>query len=136
MFKDVAYVEAGMCVRDIAKLMQDEGVGCAPVKENGKVMGIITDRDITCRVVATGHDPETTTAKEIMTGDVSFCFDNDLLRDAADVMGKKRVRHLPVLNRDEELVGLLTVDDLAWQTDHKLLGQVIERIQMARKYGR
>jgi CBS domain-containing protein len=51
-------------------------------------------------------------------------------------MGKKRVRHLPVLDRNEELVGLLTVDDLAWQTDYDLLGQVIERIHMAHKSGR
>jgi CBS domain-containing protein len=131
MSKDVTYVEPGMSVTDIAKLLSDEDIGCVPVKENGKVIGIITDRDITCRVTANDRDPATTTAKEIMTGDVSCCFEDDLLRDAAEVMEKKRIRRLPVVDRDEELVGLLTADDLAWHTDHTLLGEVIERVYEA-----
>jgi CBS domain-containing protein len=128
---DVVYVEPGMCVADIAKLLRDGEIGCVPVRENGKVIGIITDRDISCRVTANDRDPATTTAKEIMTGEVSCCFEDDLLSDAAEVMEKKRVRRLPVLDRDEELVGLLTADDLAWHTDHMLLGEVIERVYEA-----
>lgn len=128
MSKQVADVNPGMCVRDIAKLLRDEEIGCVPVKENGKVIGIITDRDITCRVTAGDQDPATTTAKEIMSGDVSCCFEDDLLSDAAKVMEQRRVRRLPVLNREKELVGLLTADDLAWHTDHTLLGEVVERV--------
>ncbi|MCP5117526.1 MAG: CBS domain-containing protein [bacterium] len=63
-----------------------------------------------------------------MPGEVSCCFEDDLLVDAAGIMEKKRVRRLPVLNRNEELVGLLTADDLAWHTDHILLGTVMESV--------
>ncbi len=131
MSGDVASVVTETCLTEIAKLMRDENVGCVPVKENGKVIGIITDRDIMCRVIASGRDPATTTAKAIMTEDVSCCFEDDLLVDAAGIMAEKRVRRLPVLNRDEELVGLLTADDLAWQTDQMLLGTVIQSVYAA-----
>lgn len=126
MSRDVATVEVEACVTDIAQLMRDQVIGCVPVKEDGKVIGIITDRDIMCRVTAYGRDPATTTAKAIMTGDVSFCFEDDSLFKAAQIMVEKRVRRLPVLSRDEELVGVLTADDLASHTDHMLLGRVIE----------
>jgi CBS domain-containing protein len=128
MSKDVVSVKAETWVTDIAQLMRDQVIGCVPVKEDGKVIGMITDRDITCRVTASGSDPATTTAKAIMTGDVSCCFEDDSLVKAAEIMAKKRVRRLPVLNRDEELVGLLTTDDLAGHTDHMLLGEVVESV--------
>ncbi len=131
MSSDVVSVDMEACLMDIAKLMRDQDVGCVPVKENGKVIGMITDRDITCRVTASGRDPGTTTAKTIMTSDVSCCFEDDLLFKAAEVMAEKQVRRLPVLNRNEELVGLLTVDDLAWHTDHLLLGTVIQSVYEA-----
>jgi len=128
MSGDVVSVDSETCVTHIAKLMRDESVGCVPVKENGNLIGIITDRDITCRVTANGRDPATTKAKAVMTGDVSCCFEDDLLVDAAGIMEKERVRRLPVLNQDEELVGLLTADDLTWHTDHILLGTVMQSV--------
>ena len=131
MSRDVESVDPETCVADIAQLMRDEVVGCVPVKEDGKVIGIITDRDITCRVTAGGRDPATTTAKAIMTGDVSCCFEDDSLVKAAEIMEKKRVRRLPALNQDEDLVGLLTADDLAWHTDRMLVGEVIQTIYEA-----
>lgn len=128
MSKNVKPIGPGICVIDIAKLLRDESIGCVPVTENDKVIGIITDRDITCRVTANDRNPATTIAKEIMTGDVSCCFEDDLLVDAARIMEKKRVRRLPVLDRKEELVGMLTADDLAWHTDHALLGEVVASV--------
>lgn len=125
MSKDVASVTAETCVAEIARRLRDEMIGCVPVTDGGKVVGIITDRDITCRVTAAGLDPVTTTAKAIMTTNVSVCFEDDLLGDAAKIMGDRRVRRLPVLDRNEELVGLLTADDLAWHTDSLLIGRVI-----------
>jgi len=124
----VASVKADSCITDIAQFMRDERVGCVPVIEDGKIIGIITDRDITCRAIASGRDPATTTAEAIMTSDVSCCFEDDLLVKAAEIMAEKGVRRLPVLNQDEEMVGLLTADDLALHTDHLLLGNVIESI--------
>ena len=131
MSRDLQSVEVETSITDIAQLMRDQVVGCVPVKEDGKVIGIITDRDITCRVTASGRDPATTTAKAIMTDDVSCCFEDDSLVKAAEIMEKKRVRRLPVLNQDEDLVGILTADDLAWHTDRMLVGEVIQTIYEA-----
>lgn len=131
MSRDVESVGAESCVMDVAQLMRDQVIGCVPVKKDGKVIGIITDRDITCRVTVSGRDPATTTAKEIMTSDVSCCFEDDTLTKAAEIMAEKRVRRLAVLNRDEDLVGLLTADDLAWQTDNMLLGKVVGPMRRA-----
>jgi CBS domain-containing protein len=128
MSKDVASVKADVTVAEIAQLMRDQAVGCVLVKEDGKVTGIITDRDIMCRVTASGSDPATTTAKAIMTGDVSCCFEDATLFEGAEIMAEKRIRRLPVVNRDEELVGLLTADDLSWHTDCVLLGEVIQSL--------
>ncbi len=128
MSGEVASVEVDAYVTDIAQLMRAEGVGCVPVMEDGKLIGIITDRDIMCRVTASGDDPATTTAKAIMTSNVSYCFVDDLLAKAAGIMVENGVRRLPVLNQNEEMVGLLTADDLALHTDHMLLGNVIEGI--------
>lgn len=133
MSKDVKPIGPEICVTDIAKLLRDEKVGCVPVKEDNKVIGIITDRDITCRVTANDRNPAITVAKEIMTGDVSCCYEDDLLAHAARIMEKGRVRRLPVLDRNEELVGMLTADDLVWHTDHTLLGEVVAKVSELHK---
>ena len=67
----------------------------------------MADRDIACRSVAAGKDPETTHVADIMTRNVSTCYDDDLLSDAAHVMERKHVRRLPVLTHDGDLVGML-----------------------------
>ena len=129
MRKQVFTVTTGQTLSDAAQFMWDHDFGSVPVVDQShRVVGMITDRDITCRVTASGHNPATTTAKAIMTGDVSCCFEEDPLVKAAEIMEEKRVRRLPVHNQDEVLVALLTADDLAWHTDHTLLGEVIETV--------
>ncbi len=110
---DVECVSPDMSLTDIGKTMRDQEIGCVLVKENGQLIGIITDRDMTCRVIANGLNPTTITATAIMSKPVSHCFDDALLVDAAHIMLEKQVRRLPVLDRDKRLVGILTVDHLS-----------------------
>jgi CBS domain-containing protein len=112
-------------VRDCARKMDQVGVGLLPVSENGKLVGVVTDRDICCSVVARDRDPATVTVREIMTSDVASCFEEQDCTEAARLMEDKRVRRLPVINRQQAMTGLLSVDDLA-RCSHDLAGQVLE----------
>lgn len=100
-------------VTDVAKKMNEYHVGSIPVCDEGKnVVGIITDRDITLRCVATGKDTNTTGASEIMTTSVCCCKSDTDVQDATKLMADMQVRRIPVLEKDK-LVGMLTVGDLA-----------------------
>lgn len=128
MSPNAASVGPETSAKDIARVLRDRKIGCVPVMENDRLIGMITDRDITIRTVAEGRDAGSATARDIMSAPVCVCHEDDLLADAAQIMEDNHVRRLPVLDRDERLVGILTSDDLAWHTDHRLLGDVIQSV--------
>jgi CBS domain-containing protein len=113
MSSDVECVSPDMSLTDIGKTMREQEIGCVLVEENGQLIGVITDRDMTCRVIAYGLDSLTITAREIMSKPVRYCFDDALLVDAAHIMREKQIRRLPVLDREKRLVGILTGDHLS-----------------------
>lgn len=112
-------------VRECARRMDRTGTGMLPVWQDGKLLGVITDRDICCRAVAAGRDPTAMTAREIMSSDVASCLETQDCAEAARMMEAKHVRRLTVMNRDHAVVGLLSVDDLA-RFSHALAGEVLE----------
>ncbi len=120
----VEWIAPDICLRDTAKKMETTGVGSLPVEENDKLIGIITDRDITCRAVAEARDAATTSVREVMSKEINFCYYYQHVADAAKIMEEKQIRRLPVLNRDGQLVGILTLTDLALNTDQELAHQV------------
>jgi CBS domain-containing protein len=91
-----------------------------PVSENGKLIGVATDRYICCSVVAKGRDPATVTVEEIMASDVASCLEVQDCTEAVRVTDE-RVRRLPVVNRQQAMISLLSVDDLA-RYSHDLAG--------------
>jgi CBS domain-containing protein len=95
-----------------AKMMADLDAGALPVGENDRLVGMITDRDITVRAVAEGRDPEKTPVREAMSSGIRFCFEDDDSEKVAQKMGEWQVRRLPVLNRDKRLVGIVSLGDL------------------------
>lgn len=114
-------------IRECASKMDRVGVGVLPVWENGKPVGVITDRDICCQIVGAGKDPGKTPAREIMMKQVECCFEDEDCTEAASQMKNKRVRRLTVLNRKQAMVGVLSVDDLA-RCSHDLAGEVLETV--------
>lgn len=97
-----------------AKRMRDLNVGSLPVcGQDDRLQGIITDRDITIRGTATNCDAEATLVADVMTPDIIYCYVDDDVQDAVDLMGKKQIRRLAVLNRDRRLVGVVSLGDLA-----------------------
>jgi CBS domain-containing protein len=125
MAQNVQYVSPSATLQECARRMRDLHIGSLPVWENGKLAGMITDRDICCRAVAEGRDPAKTKAHDIMTKDVTFCFDDQECDDAAHMMEEKHIRRLAVLNRKRSMVGFLSIDDLA-RCSHELAGEVLE----------
>ncbi|MGZ9124375.1 MAG: CBS domain-containing protein [Candidatus Binatia bacterium] len=78
---------------------------------------MITDRDLAIRLVAEGRDPARTRVSDIMTPGVSYCFDDQSVEEAVMLMEAEQIRRLPILNREKQLVGMLSLGDLAIRTE-------------------
>jgi CBS domain-containing protein len=100
-------------VQEAAQEMKILDVGILPVCENERLVGAVTDRDITIRAVARGCDPRNTPIKDVMTEESVYCFDDQDIEEAARMMEEQRVRRLPVLNRDKRLIVIISIGDLA-----------------------
>ena len=113
MSQNVLYCNPNATVLDAAQLMNQNGIGCIPVcNTENNVVGILTDRDIALRSVASGKDPHNTNVSEIMTTSAYCCDYNDDITTVAREMGKTGIRRMPVTNNGK-LVGILTTGDLA-----------------------
>jgi len=112
-----------------AQKMRALDVGILPICEHDRLAGTITDRDISVRAISAGVDPNQTTARAAMTPDIFFCFDDEDVEEAAQLMEQRQVRRLPVLNRKKRLVGIVSLGDLAIRTHkERLVGEVLEHV--------
>jgi CBS domain-containing protein len=115
-------------VVDAAQIMEQEDVGSVPVVDTDNILvGMITDRDITLRVVAAGKDPGSTAAGEVATRQVSPAYPDEPLDEALEQMAYRQVRRLPVIE-DDRVVGILAQADVAQEVKDKKAGQVLEAI--------
>lgn len=120
MSRNAEWVGADTPLAKVAEILRDKDIGCLPVGENDRLVGMITDRDIACRAVAEGRDPNKTTAKEVMSKGVTYCFEDQPDAEALQMMEDKEIHHLPVLSRQKRIVGMLTVSDFALKGDRSL----------------
>ena len=112
-------------LRGAARKMKEMGVGALPVVEDGKVLGIITDRDLACFAIAMGHDLNSAPVSKVMTKEVVSCKAGQDIADAAKLMQANHIRRLLVLNDDNSLAGFFSLDDLV-RGSHELAGAVLE----------
>ena len=112
MKKDIVTITPNMSVREAAKKMKDEKIGCLLVTENDSLRGILTDRDIVCTVVANGKDPNYTMVKDIMNGDVVYTSPDTDIFEAFKIMAGHKIRRLP-LKFDGRLEVIVSISDLA-----------------------
>jgi len=116
-------------LQEAARQMKGLDVGPLPVCENDRLVGMLTDRDITVRAVADGKDPCKTHVRDAMTEGIAYCFEDDDVADAARLMKEKQIRRLVVLNRDKRLAGIVSLGDLAVETgDEHLAGKTLEHV--------
>ncbi len=108
---DVVTAETDTPVAELASTMADEGVGSIVVTDGDEPVGIVTDRDLTVRVLASGDDPDDLVAEDVMSGDLATVDTDAGFYEVADLMSEHGVRRVPVVE-DGDLAGIITFDDI------------------------
>jgi CBS domain-containing protein len=135
MTKDPACVVPTDTVVRAAQLMKGEDIGPVLVvkdKDERKLVGIVTDRDITLKVVAAGKDPNSVRVKDVMTSGPFTCEPEDDLSKALKLMKKERVRRIPIVNGSDQVVGIIAQADVARELDDAEAGQVVSDVSSKR----
>lgn len=128
MHPGVVCVEPETPLREVARKMKEEDIGAIPVKADGDLVGMITDRDIACRALGDGADAAVLKARDVMTKGAICCLASDDLEDAIGVMEGQKIRRLPVMDRDGGLVGMLSLGDVSRGVNSKSSGEVLKSV--------
>ena len=113
MTKGVTCVAPNDTIQEAARRMRELDVGPMPVCDNDRLAGMITDRDITVRATAEGRDLTAFKVRDAMTQDLVYCFEDQNVEEAAELMRERQIRRVLVLNRDKRLTGIVSLGDLA-----------------------
>jgi len=127
MSKDVQIARPGDTIQDIAKRMRDGDFGFMPVADEERLIGTITDRDLTVRALAAGAAP-TAAVSEFISRDAQSAWADDDLKTVLDAMSSKKIRRLPVLDKNSRLVGVVSLGDLSTRVKEKYAGEALEGI--------
>lgn len=119
-------------LQDVARIMKDQDTGVVPVVDGRKIVGLITDRDIVVRGLAEGKDLATTRVNELMTKSIRSVREDSTVSEALNLMGNAEIRRVPVVNGNNELVGIVSLGDIASQTNQDgKVGKAVEEISQA-----
>jgi CBS domain-containing protein len=127
MTRDVRLADPNQTISEAARLMAETDAGALPVRENDRLVGVITDRDIAVRAVADHKSPDTP-VREVMTKEVLYCYEDSEIEDCARNMAESKVRRMPVVNREKRLVGIVSFGDLARAVQSETTGQALAEI--------
>jgi CBS domain-containing protein len=128
MHSGVEFVSPDATLAQVARKMRDSDIGAIPVCENGKPVGIVTDRDIAVRAVANGQDLSKLAAKDVMSRKVVCCEESEGADDALRVMEKHKVRRLPVLDASQKLIGMVSLGDISHAMPQQLTAEVTKAV--------
>jgi CBS domain-containing protein len=119
-------------LRDVARIMKDKDTGVVPVVDGRKIIGLITDRDIVIRGLAEGKDLGSVTITELMTKQIRSVRDDATVNEALELMSSAEVRRVAVVNKNDELVGIVSLGDISINTDKdNKVGKPVESITEA-----
>jgi CBS domain-containing protein len=121
MTRDVRVIQPDRTVREAARIMDEMNVGVLPVCDGRRLVGMITDRDITVRSTAAGLAPDQSYVRDVMTDDVEWCFDDDDVDEIVEIMSRRQIRRIPVVDHDKRLVGIVALGDLATDTEEQAM---------------
>jgi CBS domain-containing protein len=112
-----------------AQLMEEIDTGVVPVCDGQQLVGLVTDRDIVVRAIAHGRSADDTTLREVMSTDLSWCYEDQAVEEVLDQMRDAQIRRMPVLDRNKQLVGILSLGDVAAKAhDIVATGAALEEI--------
>ena len=128
MSRDVQIISPDGTIKEAAQQMRKGNFGMMPVGESDRMIGTISDRDITIRAVAEGKDPSTK-VRDVMSVGIVWAYEDDSVDDAAKLMGDRQIRRLPIVNADKRLVGIVALGDFAVESaDIEIAGEALSEI--------
>jgi CBS domain-containing protein len=133
MTLDVEWVSPECSIQEAARLMRSLDVGSIPVcgpsgDQENALLGMLTDRDLAIRATAEGLDPAITTVRDVMTQNLVYCYEDQDVHEAVTTMEALQIRRLIVLNRDNRLVGIVSLGDLAVRANETKAGEVLKEV--------
>lgn len=114
MTRDVMTISPKETIMRAAQMMDELNVGSLPVCDGARLIGMVTDRDITVRATSIGADPEETAVEQVMSGDVNYCFDDQEVNEVMEKMRDVQIRRVPVMDHNtHNLIGIVSLGDIA-----------------------
>ena len=128
MHKGAQWVSPDISIQTLAKKMKQFDVGALPVGENDRLIGMVTDRDIAVRGVANGKNISNLTARDVMTKGIVWCRAEDSANKAARLMETKKIRRLPVIDKNKRMVGMLSLGDISHAASQRTATEVMRAV--------
>lgn len=128
MTKNPATAMPSSGLSEVAKMMRDCDCGAIPIVENDKVVGVITDRDITIRVIADNKNPQDVKVGDVMSKQIVTARVGDDVREVANIMEKHKVRRVPVVDEQGKCVGIVSQADIALNTNDRTTGDLVQKV--------
>jgi CBS domain-containing protein len=129
MTREVVFIQPDDSLQSAAKKMRDLNIGFLPVCDGDKLLGVISDRDITVRALADGMDLNIMLGRDLMTEPPIYCFEDQDISEAAKLMEENQIRRLVILNReDQRLVGVVSLGDIARNATTDRSGQILQKV--------
>ena len=128
MTRDVEVAHPDDSLQTAASKMRDRDIGFLPVVDDGRLVGVLSDRDISVRAMAEGVDPRALLSENLLTSPVVYCYDDQNVKEAAQLMQENQIRRLVVLDRDDHMVGVVSLGDLAINGTPALSGEVLQSV--------
>ena len=133
MTREVEIVRPDATVQEAAQKMKDIEGGSLPVCDGRKLQGMLTDRDVTVRAVAEGRDPRMTKVRDVMTADIVYGRTGQDIKEIAETMASHQIRRLPIVDDNNDLVGIVALGDLSVDADEQLGGDVLADVSTPSK---
>jgi CBS domain-containing protein len=129
MTRDVVFVRPNDSLQMAARKMRDRDIGFLPVYEGDEVIGVVTDRDIAIRAVASDLNSDAIIGRELVTSPVVYCYEDQNLDEAARLMSDHQIRRLVVFDRKTDRpVGVVSLGDLSRNVEEKTAGKTLESV--------
>lgn len=128
MTSDVRCASPDNTLVEAAGLMRELDVGAVPVCEQDRLVGMLTDRDMTLRAIADAKDPNRATVRETMSPGIVYAFEDQSVEEVARLMEDKQIRRLPIMNRSQRLVGIVSLGDIAQCSQPAFSGQTLKEV--------
>ena len=128
MSDHVEIIHPADTLKTAAEKMRDRDIGFLPVCDGDRLIGVLTDRDLITRALADGLEADAVLGRDLVTSPAIYCFDDQSIDEAAKLMHDNQIRRLVVLSRDKQMVGVISLGDLAMSAGDKLTGDVLQSV--------